>query len=123
MKKKYIYLVICFFLNFSVPLGSEEIEESIGGSEGNYQDYILEAEKYRDPFIPLLGGKKYDGASIKQEMKLEGILWSFINPLVVINGEILGPGDEIGGAIIERIDKDRVFLRHNKKTFSLIFWE
>ena len=123
MKKKYVYLVICFLLNFSVPLGSEEIGENIGVSEENYQDYILEVEKYRDPFIPLLGGKSYDRTSIKQKMKLEGILWSLINPLAVINGEILEPGDEIDGAIIERIDKDRVFLRHNKKTFSLVFWE
>jgi len=56
-------------------------------------------------------------------MKLEGILWSPVNPLVVINGEILGPGDEIEGAVVERIDRDRVFLSYNNKTFSLIFWE
>lgn len=123
MKKKCVYLVICFLLNFSVPLSSEEIGENIKVSEGNYQDYVLEIEKYKDPFIPLLGGKSYDGSSIKQKIKLEGILWSSINPLVLINGEILGPGDEIGGAIIEKIDKNRVFLRYNKKTFSLVFWE
>ncbi len=119
LKKKYIYLVICCLLTIPLGAGGEEA----GGFDENYQDYILEIEKYRDPFIPLLGGKGYDEVSIKQKMKLEGILWSPINPLVVINGETLELGDEIAGAIIERIDKDRVFLRYNKKTFSLVFWE
>ncbi|MEA3368800.1 MAG: general secretion pathway protein GspB [Candidatus Ratteibacteria bacterium] len=131
MKKRYIYPVVFFLLSFSAPAGEaipsgaggEETSESAGGFDENYQDYILEIEKYRDPFVPLLGGKSYDEVSIKQKMKLEGILWSPINPLVVINGETLELGDEIDGAIIERIDKDRVVLRYNKKTFSLVFWE
>jgi len=123
LPKRFICFFLFFFLSLTFPALSHEVNEDEDSSDINLQEFILEIGKYKDPFVPLIGLKNYSAVSIKSKMKLEGILWSPVNPLVVINGEILGPGDEIEGAVVERIDRDRVFLSYNNKTFSLIFWE
>lgn len=117
------FCCLCLFWIVGLPTYSQEEKENKDNPEINLQEFILEIEKYKDPFIPLVGTATSQTVARIEKLKLEGIVWSATNPLAVINGEILKPGDEIEEAIVERIEKDRVFLSYNNKTFSLVFWE
>ncbi len=123
LKSRIIYcLIFLFAAGFSPSAQGEEVKAD-GSPDFKFSDYVKQIEVYKDPFIPLLGGKVYDDDAIKDKIKLEGILWHAKNPLVVLNGEILKVGDEIEGATIITIEKEKVVLSYNDKTFSLVFWE
>jgi len=128
LKRKYLYsFILIFLISVGAPAFGEELdilEVSDDDSDNmSLSEFIPEIDKYRDPFIPLIGGETHDEVSIKGQIKLEGILWNPKNPLVVLNGEILKEGDKILGAIVKTINKDKVLLEYNNQTFSLVFWE
>ena len=89
----------------------------------------------RDPFVPV-GMERVDGMSVggsraqnpasdRQAGELE--LQSTIccdQPMAVINGRFLQPGDEIGGFILEQVEPTRVWLKRNsvRRELKLRLW-
>jgi hypothetical protein len=61
--------------------------------------------------------KKY--VPSKPNLKLEGIIWDDQNPMVIINGKVLGKGGRIDGAKITKITKTYVSVWWRSKTFTL----
>jgi len=54
------------------------------------------------------------------ELKLGGIFFSKTKPRVLINGNIYGPGDEIQGVVLKKIEPDKVTLEWNGHSRVLI---
>ncbi len=52
--------------------------------------------------------KLADGSSVK----LSGIAWSDASPAAVINGKVVGQGQGVDDVTVDRIEPDRVALRH-----------
>jgi len=52
--------------------------------------------------------KLADGGSVK----LSGIAWSDVSPVAMINGKLLGPGQGDDEVTVDKIEPDRVTLRH-----------
>ena len=70
----------------------------------------------KDPFTPIpIGAKDVNYFSLR----LTGIIWDKRSPKAIINGIILGVGDNLGGNIVTDIKQDRVILNDNKRYFEL----
>jgi hypothetical protein len=54
------------------------------------------------------------------ELTLKGILYSRTSPRALINGKAVGPGESVGGALIARIETDRVVVEWNGQRKELI---
>lgn len=65
----------------------------------------------RDPFFRQIAGS----TSAVEEPYLSGIVWGSAFPSAIINGKIVGVGEEIVGHIVTDIQKDRVIL-YNRDT-------
>lgn len=65
----------------------------------------------RDPFFRQVAG----ATSAVDEPYLSGIVWDSAFPSAIINGKIVGIGEEIVGHIVTDIQKDRVIL-YNRDT-------
>ncbi len=68
-------------------------------------------ELKRDPFFRQVVGS----ASTVDEPYLSGIVWDSAFPSAIINGKIVGVGEEIVGHIVTDIQKNRVIL-YNRDT-------
>lgn len=73
----------------------------------------------RDPFI--LGGPEKLGEEAEDETGLEltAIAWDQQRPLAIINNEVVGVNDEINGAKIVAIEKNKVKLTKDNQTWEL----
>lgn len=65
----------------------------------------------RDPFFRQVVGS----TSAVEEPYLSGIVWDSAFPSAIINGKIVGVGEEIVGHIVTDIQRDRVIL-YNRET-------
>jgi hypothetical protein len=54
------------------------------------------------------------------ELKLGGIFFSKTKPRVLINGNIYGPGDDIQGVVLKKIEPDKVTLEWNGHSRILV---
>ena len=45
-------------------------------------------------------------------VKLSGIAWSNASPVAMINGKLIGPGQGVDQVTVDKIERDRVTLRH-----------
>jgi hypothetical protein len=45
-------------------------------------------------------------------VKLSGIAWSDASPVAMINGKLVGPGQGVDQVTVDKIERDRVILRH-----------
>ncbi|MFO8053289.1 MAG: general secretion pathway protein GspB [Candidatus Omnitrophota bacterium] len=68
-----------------------------------------------DPYGKILIPKKID----VDNLSLEGIIYSKNDPVVAINGEILGEGQQIGEFRILKIEEKKVILEKDNKKHSL----
>ena len=80
------------------------------------ESFKYEAKAKRDPFVPLVseGGAyvsdAYGISSIK-DIRLEGIVWEKTgDSIAIINGEIVGKGQQVGVAKVLEIEKDAVIF-------------
>lgn len=78
------------------------------------EGFEYDAKAKRDPFVPLVSGRgayvsdAYAIGSIK-DIRLEGIVWDEAKgSVVIINGEIVKEGQEIGVVKVLKIEKDGV---------------
>lgn len=51
--------------------------------------------------------------------KLNGLIWGASKPQAIINNEIYGTGDKLGGAEITKIDKNGVTLIFDNKEYTI----
>ncbi|MCM8789998.1 MAG: hypothetical protein NC916_03160 [Candidatus Omnitrophica bacterium] len=71
----------------------------------------------RDPF----SGKVYrDRTTGENILKLDGIIWDETQPLAMISGHILKPGDSVDNNKVVTIKKDRVILNDGSVDFELL---
>lgn len=72
-------------------------------AERDWSDMIDEEEIFEEetPAEPQIAQPRH---------RLDGVIWDEVNPLAIINGNIAGPGDQVEGAQISRIESDRVVL-------------
>ena len=54
------------------------------------------------------------------EFIVKGTIWDDENPLAIINGQVLGVGEKIGGATIVEINKDNVVFEKDGKTWTQV---
>lgn len=80
----------------------------------SYEKLAAETKKLelkRDPFFRQVVGSP----STVEEPYLSGIVWDSAFPSAIINGKIVGVGEEIVGHIVTDIQKNRVIL-YNRET-------
>ena len=68
----------------------------------------------RSPFMP-----KTEAVVTPTKLILAGIAWDDENPKAVINDEIVGAGDKVGGNTVVSIQKDRVIMSDGSSEFEL----
>jgi len=78
-------------------------------------------EWVRCPFC----GKRYGEGEEEEEVEvvvdlaISGIIWDEVRPQAIINDEILGEGDSIEGFLIDKIERQKVFLSNKKRKIEL----
>lgn len=89
-------------------------------------DFSYDDKDNRDPFIPLVGpGAIYQsrgGADIQtiHDVILEGIVYDRKRgSIVVINGIVLKEGEQIGAAMIKKIEPKQVVLEIKEKQYEV----
>ena len=89
-----------------------------------YADVIKSQENLswgRDPFSEEVALRGSELAV--SDLKLEGILWHHgKSPSAIVNGEIVGKGDKIGGTTVVSIDKDSIIVSDGSKNYKLNLW-
>jgi hypothetical protein len=60
---------------------------------------------------PLPGGAR---------LELTGIAWRETDPVAVLNGEVVGPGEGVAGCRVVGIERDRVRLRGPDGPFTIL---
>lgn len=74
----------------------------------------------RDPFSePELPSALVPKPSASVGLSLKGIVWVGDSPYVLINGEIIGVGEEKKGIRVERVEGRKVVCRKGGKTYTL----
>jgi len=71
----------------------------------------------KDPFLPgeLVWNEKRTAAYLR-ECKLEGIVWDDVNPVIIVEGNVIKKGESYIGATLESIEKDKaVFVVGQEK--------
>jgi len=89
-----------------------------------YRDAIKSQEDGpwgRDPFSEKAALKGSE--LVVSDLKLEGILWHHgKSPSAIVNGEIVGEGDKIGGTTVVSIGKDSIIVSDGSKNYKLNLW-
>ena len=90
------------------------------------EKFLYASHNKRDPFVPLVDKKGRPVSVVEgglqfkaSDLYLEGIIWDPIKPMAIINDEIVSSGDKIRGVTIIKIEKDKVVLSYQNKTFDL----
>lgn len=84
----------------------------------DYTEELLSSQKYgRDnPFNPIFN--KID-SSKQTTLIIEGIVWDKERPMIIINNEIIGIGDNVDGNTVVEIKDNSVILNDGVKDFEL----
>jgi len=90
------------------------------------EKFLYASHDKRDPFVPLVDKKGRPvsvvggGLQFKaSDLYLEGIIWDPIKPMAIISDEVVSSGDKIRGVTIQKIEKDKVILNYQDKSFEL----
>ncbi len=116
MKKILLLTTVFLLANCLIVFAQEEQAEelTIIDTMPNYN-----ADNYQDPFTPQIKKeeeKKLEAQSLDSreipisEFNVQGMIWNSDRPQAIIEGQILGIGDEIKGAKIVEISKEGVKL-------------
>ena len=100
----------------STPVAPVEVEmdETIAFVEPAVYPY--EADKERDPLVPLTskdvarGTHVPAGADEMPALTVDGIIWEPNEQLALVNGQIVRAGDTVAGAKVKTVHRDRVVL-------------
>ena len=72
----------------------------------------------RNPFAAVEAGSRSEASGLS----LSGIAWEANRPQAVINGRIVGVGDEVAGSRVVEINQDSVVLSDGSNRFVLKLW-
>jgi len=64
-------------------------------------------------------GKVYSESEGRQDLILNGIMWSPKKPLAVINDRVVKVGDKVFGSVVVEIRKDKVLMNNGSADFEL----
>jgi len=79
----------------------------------------------RDPFVPLVSeGGSYTSDAYRisgiGDIRLEGIVWDDTKASVaIVNGEIVGEGQELGSVKVLKIEKDAVVFEFEREEIRI----
>ena len=72
----------------------------------------------RNPFVAAEAGSRSEASGLS----LSGIAWEANKPQAVINGRIVGVGDEVAGNKVVEINQNSVVLNEGSNRFVLKLW-
>ncbi len=110
--KKAIFAAILITKTFSLDI--ESLIKKIENLEKIKEKEPIAKIEY-DPFFPDIQKKKTKNFKVKKTLKLEAIL----NKTAFINGKWRREGEKVEGFEIIKINKDKVFLKKDKKRVIL----
>ena len=75
----------------------------------------------RDPMQPLIDaqGNVVSSAGMQDGLSVQGIIWSDVRPLVVVDGELYARGDMIGSYEVYEIHQAGVTVRNPRQTLFI----
>lgn len=113
----------------SVVDSDPEYLETVAEIARSREERSYDAEPERDPMVALVLESDARASRIEREekqtpvtlpaMTLGGIIWDAENPIAMINGTDVRPGDTIRGARVVSIGQDSVELTYKGKRFVL----
>ncbi len=84
--------------------------------------FVYDSKGKKDPFLP--GEFAWTTArtlSKLRESRLDGIVWDDVNPLIILDGNVLKVGDSYIGARVVSIEKDKaIFSIGDEKVAVLV---
>ena len=94
------------------------LKQGEADKQGLGQEQLLSPEKFgrEDPFGPIVGEVE---VVEEDSFGLKGISWDAGQPLAIIDGVVVGVGDEISGKRVIRIDRDKVILEDGITQYEL----
>lgn len=106
----------------------EQTTHQLSQAMESYRDQVKERGEYdtafrRDPMQPLVDSKGQQIASggLREGTWIQGIIWSEMRPLVVVDDQLFGTGEVVGPYKILEIHPDRVVVQkgNQQETISL----
>jgi len=98
--------------------------------EDNQKKFIYTHDDRPDPFVPLLSSKglvQEAGPSAREEMmnnvkkiKVNGILWDNVMPVVMINNKMRKEGDVVENLTIKKINVNGIILGYHDLTYEIL---
>lgn len=98
--------------------------------EQGHKQFIYTHDNRVDPFLPLLSSKglvKETGSSAREEMmscigkiKVSGILWDEVMPVVMINDKMRKEGDIVENLTIKKISVNAIILEYHDLTHEIL---
>ncbi len=105
-------------------------DSEVKGIEVNEKKFIYTHDDRLDPFLPLLSSKglaQKAGPSSGAEMmshvskiKVSGILWDEVMPVVMINNKMRKEGDVVENLTIKKINVNGVILGYHDLTYEIL---
>ena len=106
----------------------EQTTQQLSQAMKSYRDQLKERGEYdsafrRDPMQALVDsqGQLIGSVGSREGSWIQGIIWSDTQPLVVVDGQLFGPGEVVGPYKILEIHPDRVVVQKGdqQETISL----
>ena len=106
----------------------EQTTQQLSQTMKSYQDQLKERGEYdsafrRDPMQALVDsqGQLIGSVGSREGSWIQGIIWSDTQPVVVVDGQLFGPGEVVGPYEILEIHPDRVIVQKGdqQETISL----
>ena len=118
---------IIFFLSIAtMVMAAPNYDKAVGQlsqAVTTYKELTGHPEKYdvafrRDPTKPLVDaqGNILSMSGMKDGLSVQGIIWSDVHPLAVIEGDLYAPGDTIDQYTIAEIRQDGVLIQKGTAT-------
>jgi len=119
-----VVLAFGFFLSFlkvkpkKITKTSPELPREVSPQK-EFEEYFEKLGIPRNPFV--LGGKRlrWKEKEGTQTLRLTAIVWDEVQPMAVINDEVLTLGEEINGFKVISIDKEKVVLEKDGEVREL----
>jgi hypothetical protein len=98
-----------------MPVFSEDTKTlaavSESGKSETLEKFVYDSHGKKDPFnAPAVKPSGNIGADILSKINLQGVLWDEKKPMAIINGDVVGVGDDVGGIKVVDIKRDKIVV-------------
>ena len=120
-----MFLTVCFSIAGTATAAPnyDKTVDQLSQAVTTYKELTEHPEKYdvafrRDPTKPLVDGQGniLSVSGMKDGLSVQGIIWSDVHPLAVIEGDLYAPGDTIDQYTIAEIRQDGVLIQKGTAT-------